>query len=83
MTPSNPRATRGTLVFMVERLGFVGFGEAAFHLAKGLREAGVKRTVAFDIHMHTPGLGEKIQARAQETRTDWSNSRPRWRPART
>jgi 3-hydroxyisobutyrate dehydrogenase-like beta-hydroxyacid dehydrogenase len=55
---------------MVERLGFVGFGEAAFHLAKGLREAGVKRTLAFDIHMHTPGRGEKIQARARETRTD-------------
>jgi 3-hydroxyisobutyrate dehydrogenase-like beta-hydroxyacid dehydrogenase len=54
---------------MVERLGFVGFGEAAFHLAKGLREAGVKRTIAFDIHMHTLGLGEKIQARAQETGT--------------
>jgi 3-hydroxyisobutyrate dehydrogenase-like beta-hydroxyacid dehydrogenase len=53
----------------VEQLGFVGFGEAAFHLAKGLREAGVKRTVAFDIHMHTPGLGEKIHARAQETGT--------------
>ena len=55
---------------MVERLGFVGFGEAAFHLAKGLREAGgVKRTVAFDIHLHTPGLGEKIQERAKETDT--------------
>jgi 3-hydroxyisobutyrate dehydrogenase-like beta-hydroxyacid dehydrogenase len=53
----------------IDRLGFVGFGEAAFHLAKGLSEAGVKRTVAFDIHMHTPGRGEKIQARAAETRT--------------
>lgn len=50
-------------------MGFVGFGEAAFHLAKGLRDAGVKRTVAFDIHMHTPGLGEKIQQRAKETQT--------------
>jgi len=63
------------LVFMpglsgIDRLGFVGFGEAAFYLAKGLREAGVKRTVAFDIHRHTPRLGEKIQARAKETRTD-------------
>jgi 3-hydroxyisobutyrate dehydrogenase-like beta-hydroxyacid dehydrogenase len=54
---------------MVDRLGFVGFGEAAFHLAKGLREAGVKQTISFDIHMHTPGLGEKIQARARETKT--------------
>ena len=53
----------------IDRLGFVGFGEAAFHLAKGLREAGVKRTSAFDIHMHTAGLGEKIQERAKETQT--------------
>jgi 3-hydroxyisobutyrate dehydrogenase-like beta-hydroxyacid dehydrogenase len=53
----------------IDRLGFVGFGEAAFHLAKGLREAGVKRTIAFDIHMHTPGLSETIQKRAQETQT--------------
>src|SRR6185369_16148713 len=28
-----------------------------------------KRTIAFDIHRHTPGVGEKIQARAQETGT--------------
>jgi 3-hydroxyisobutyrate dehydrogenase-like beta-hydroxyacid dehydrogenase len=55
---------------MIERLGFVGFGEAAFHLAKGLREAGVKRTFAYDVHTHTPRLGETIQARAQETRTE-------------
>src|SRR6185436_11013035 len=55
---------------MVERLGFVGFGEAAYHLAKGLRQAGVKRTIAFDIHMHTPGLGDRIQTRAKETGTD-------------
>ena len=48
----------------------MGFGEAAFHLAKGLREAGVKRTIAFDIHLHTSGVGEKIQARAKETGTD-------------
>jgi 3-hydroxyisobutyrate dehydrogenase-like beta-hydroxyacid dehydrogenase len=73
MTPSALSVARGTLVFMagigVESLGFVGFGEAAFHLAKGLREAGVKRTVAFDIHMHTAGVGEKIQERARETGT--------------
>ncbi len=53
----------------LEKLGFVGFGEAAFHLAKGLREAGVKRTIAFDIHIHTPALGDKIQVRAAETAT--------------
>ena len=73
MTDGVSPAARGTLVSMigtgVDSLGFVGFGEAAFHLAKGLRDAGVKRTVAFDIHMHTVGLGEKIQARAQESGT--------------
>jgi 3-hydroxyisobutyrate dehydrogenase-like beta-hydroxyacid dehydrogenase len=66
MAEAGPEVGAGVAV---ERLGFVGFGEAAFHLAKGLREAGVKRTVAFDIHMHTPGRGEKIQERARETGT--------------
>src|SRR6185295_10224836 len=55
---------------VVETLGFVGFGEAAFHLAKGLREAGVKRTLAYDVNAHTPRLGETIEARARETRTE-------------
>jgi len=55
---------------MLERLGFVGFGEAAFYLAKGLREAGVKRTFAYDINTHTPRLSAKIQERARETRTE-------------
>lgn len=55
---------------MLETLGFVGFGEAAFHLAKGLREAGVKRTLAYDVNAHTPRLGETIEARARETRTE-------------
>jgi len=55
---------------VVETLGFVGFGEAAYHLAKGLRAAGVKRTFAYDVNTHTPHLGETIEARARETRTE-------------
>ena len=55
---------------MLERLGFVGFGEAAYHLAKGLRESGVKRTFAYDINRHAPHLSERIQSRAQDTRTE-------------
>jgi 3-hydroxyisobutyrate dehydrogenase-like beta-hydroxyacid dehydrogenase len=50
-------------------IGFVGFGEAAFHIARGLREEGLSGLVAFDIHTHTPGLGEKIRRRAEETGT--------------
>ncbi|HEV3333408.1 MAG TPA: DUF1932 domain-containing protein [Bryobacteraceae bacterium] len=47
-------------------IGFVGFGEAAFHLTRGLREAGLQDFVAYDIHTHTAGRGEKIRKRAQE-----------------
>ena len=48
------------------KLGFVGFGEAAFHLAKGLRGPALPRIQAYDIHTHTRGRGEKIQQRASE-----------------
>jgi 3-hydroxyisobutyrate dehydrogenase-like beta-hydroxyacid dehydrogenase len=48
------------------KLGFVGFGEAGYHLAKGLRGAGLARIRAYDIHTHTRGRGEKIQQRARE-----------------
>jgi 3-hydroxyisobutyrate dehydrogenase-like beta-hydroxyacid dehydrogenase len=50
-------------------IGFVGFGEAAFHITRGLREAGAGDFIAFDIHTHTPGRGEKIRRRAEETET--------------
>jgi 3-hydroxyisobutyrate dehydrogenase-like beta-hydroxyacid dehydrogenase len=50
-------------------IGFIGFGEAAFHITKGLREAGLGDFVAYDIHTHTAGRGEKIRQRAQETGT--------------
>ena len=50
-------------------IGFVGFGEAGFHIAKGLREAGVERLTAYDINADTPGLGERIRQRAAETAT--------------
>jgi 3-hydroxyisobutyrate dehydrogenase-like beta-hydroxyacid dehydrogenase len=45
-------------------IGFVGFGEAAFHIAKGLRAAGAGPIHAFDI-----ASTEIIQRRAHETAT--------------
>jgi 3-hydroxyisobutyrate dehydrogenase-like beta-hydroxyacid dehydrogenase len=51
------------------RIGFVGFGEAAFHITRGLRQQGLAGFVAFDIHTNTPGRGEKIRRRAEETGT--------------
>ena len=50
-------------------IGFIGFGEAAFHITKGVREAGLRDFVAYDIHTHTAGRGEKIWQHAQETGT--------------
>jgi len=47
-------------------IGFVGFGEAAFHITKGLRREGLREFAAYDINTHTPGLGEKIRGRAEE-----------------
>src|SRR5262245_64745921 len=48
------------------RIGFIGFGEAGFHIAKDLRGAGVSGVCAYDINARAPGLGEKIQRRAGE-----------------
>jgi 3-hydroxyisobutyrate dehydrogenase-like beta-hydroxyacid dehydrogenase len=56
------------------RIGFVGFGEAAFHITRGLQEAGAGEFVAYDIHTDTPGRGEKIRRRAEETGTRLVNS---------
>jgi 3-hydroxyisobutyrate dehydrogenase-like beta-hydroxyacid dehydrogenase len=46
------------------RIGFVGFGEAAFHIAKGLRQPGISSVSAFDIN-----VTGKVRQRAQETGT--------------
>ena len=46
------------------RIGFVGFGEAGYHIAKGLRGAGLAHIYAFDINTDT---APKIRERATET----------------
>src|SRR5579864_6060529 len=46
-------------------IGFVGFGEAGFHIAKGLGQP----CVSYDINTRSPALGETIRKRAQETGT--------------
>jgi 3-hydroxyisobutyrate dehydrogenase-like beta-hydroxyacid dehydrogenase len=49
------------------RIGFVGFGEAAYHIAKGLRQAGIQSITAFDINTHTLGLCQKILQRSNDS----------------
>lgn len=56
------------------RIGFVGFGEAGFHIAGGLRSAGIQHIAAYDIHTWTPGRGEIIRQRAQETAVQLTDS---------
>jgi 3-hydroxyisobutyrate dehydrogenase-like beta-hydroxyacid dehydrogenase len=51
---------------VLKRIGFVGLGEAGFHFARGLRDAGAAGILAFDIHQETAGRGEKIRARASD-----------------
>jgi 3-hydroxyisobutyrate dehydrogenase-like beta-hydroxyacid dehydrogenase len=50
-------------------IGFLGFGEAGFHLARGLRGAGAPPLMAFDISAADGAVGERIRARAAETGT--------------
>jgi 3-hydroxyisobutyrate dehydrogenase len=51
------------------RLGFVGFGEAAYHIAKGLRQPGIASIAAFDIN-----VTNQVADRARETQTRLVNS---------
>lgn len=48
----------------IPRLGFIGFGEAGYHLAKGLRQAGIQHISAYDIQNTA-----QIRQRATETQT--------------
>lgn len=48
-------------------LGFIGFGEAGYHLAKGLRGAGLANIAAYDINTSSPTHGAKIQERAADS----------------
>jgi 3-hydroxyisobutyrate dehydrogenase-like beta-hydroxyacid dehydrogenase len=50
-------------------IGFIGFGEAGFHIASGLRSAGVLRIAAFDINASHPSLGARIQRHGQDSHT--------------
>lgn len=43
--------------------GFIGFGEAAYHIASGLREAGLAQIFAYDVMADDPVTGPKIRQR--------------------
>ena len=52
------------------KLGFIGYGEAAFCITSGLLENGVDGIIAFDKMQDTPGFCEKIRSRAAEAKVE-------------
>jgi 3-hydroxyisobutyrate dehydrogenase-like beta-hydroxyacid dehydrogenase len=49
-------------------IGFIGLGEAGFHIAKGLKEAGLESVTAYDLNANTPRFAERIQRHSTEGR---------------
>jgi len=53
----------------MQTIGLLGFGEAGFHLTRGLRRAGAPPLVAFDIKAPHGTEDDRIRTRAAETST--------------
>lgn len=51
---------------MKYQFSFIGFGEAAYHIAKGLRSEGLKEMIAYDTMQDSGERGKLIRSRAQE-----------------
>lgn len=51
---------------MKYQLVFLGFGEAAYHIALGLKSEGFDSFAAYDVFAEDPSRGELIRSRAQE-----------------
>ncbi|MDC7245155.1 MAG: DUF1932 domain-containing protein [Sphaerochaetaceae bacterium] len=48
-------------------IAFIGFGEAAYNISKGLKEEGLKCIGAYDVKTNDPDTGHLIRERAVET----------------
>ena len=55
---------------MAKKIAWIGFGEAAYHIAKGLRENGFDSMAAYDPAKYDPLRGETIRSRAKEIGLD-------------
>lgn len=53
---------------MAPKIGFIGFGEAAFHIGSGLVSEGITQLQAFDIMADDPVIGGKIKERMSAAR---------------
>lgn len=48
-------------------IGYIGFGEAAYYISKGLNEEGLNTQYAYDINVKDKAMGDMIRKRAKET----------------
>jgi 3-hydroxyisobutyrate dehydrogenase-like beta-hydroxyacid dehydrogenase len=51
---------------MKYKLAFIGFGEAAYYIAKGLKQEGMDQMIAYDVMQNDGGRGHLIRTRADE-----------------
>ena len=56
------------------RLGFIGFGEVGFELARGLKQEGLPEIIAFDPMTNDARFGPLVRERAGEAGVDLLNS---------
>jgi 3-hydroxyisobutyrate dehydrogenase-like beta-hydroxyacid dehydrogenase len=62
------------ITLQVPIIGFIGFGEAAYLISKGLLRDGIKDIYAFDINSKDQKLGQVITARSQELGVELTDS---------
>lgn len=48
------------------KIGFIGFGEAAYHISSGLLEDGLEQIYTFDVNVDHPSFGSLIKKRVEE-----------------
>jgi 3-hydroxyisobutyrate dehydrogenase-like beta-hydroxyacid dehydrogenase len=52
------------------KIGFIGFGEAAFNIALGLGSEGITDIVAYDVMMQDVTMGKLVRSRAKEAKVE-------------
>ena len=61
------------MISKTPRIGFIGFGEVAYHFSRGLKEDGIREILAYDKNAKEITKGEMVRRRAREARCNWLN----------
>jgi 3-hydroxyisobutyrate dehydrogenase-like beta-hydroxyacid dehydrogenase len=71
---SSGKGERGYMIVDRPRIGFVGFGEVAYHFSKGLKDDGIREILAYDKNAKELTKGEIVRRRAREARVQLTPS---------